>query len=184
MKLKSIDIELRRAGIFILLAFLTISNLSLAQNTRVDWYSFNMGFTESNSVNSLVKSVVGQNFIGTTQLSNTMVIGGFLADTMFRALVVAVSDQPELPASFSLAQNYPNPFNPSTTIHFELPKETNVSLKIFNMLGQEVLSVLDETRAAGKYDVRIDASQLASGVYFYQLRANNFVETKKLMLMK
>jgi len=89
-----------------------------------------------------------------------------------------------IPRSYELSQNYPNPFNPSTTIHFELPKATHVTLKVYNILGQEVLRVLDEKRDAGTYNVQVDGSQLASGVYFYRLVASDFVQTKKMLLIK
>ena len=69
-------------------------------------------------------------------------------------------------------------------VHFELPAETHVSLKIYNTLGQEVQSVLDETRAAGRYDIHIDGSSLASGVYYYRLNAGSFLRTMKIILAK
>jgi hypothetical protein len=143
-----------------------------------------MGYGQPMSVNTMVKSVVGQNFVGTTQQSNTQVISGFLADTLFRSTIVDVKNQEQLPTSYSLWQNYPNPFNPSTTIHFEIPKESYVTLKVFNMLGQEVMTVLDENKVAGRYDLRIDGATLASGVYFYRLLAGDYVSTKKFLLLK
>jgi len=160
------------------------SNLSISQNTKVTWYSFNMGYAEPKSGNTVIKSVVGQVIVGTTQQANTQVISGFLADTLFRGTIVDVKYQEQLPTSYSLWQNYPNPFNPSTTIHFELPKESHVILKVYNMLGQEVLKVLDDEKIAGRYDVRVDASTLSSGVYFYRLHTNNFSKTMKFLLIK
>ena len=89
-----------------------------------------------------------------------------------------------LPRTYQLCQNYPNPFNPTTTIRFDLPKATHVSIKVYNVLGQEVLRVLDDKREAGTYNVRVDGSQMASGVYFYRLDARDFVQTKKMLLIK
>ena len=89
-----------------------------------------------------------------------------------------------IPQEFSLSQNYPNPFNPSTKISFSLPSSTNVSLKLFNTLGQEVSELVNENLQPGKYSVDFDASKLSSGVYFYTLRANDFVQSKKMILMK
>jgi hypothetical protein len=86
--------------------------------------------------------------------------------------------------NYSLLQNYPNPFNPSTTIHFELPKESHVTLKVYNMVGQEVMSVLDEEKVAGRYDLKIDGTQLASSVYYYRLIAGDYILTKKFVLLK
>jgi spore coat protein A len=86
---------------------------------------------------------------------------------------------------FSLEQNYPNPFNPSTAINFSVPEEnTLVSLKIYNSLGQEVGTLINQVVPAGNHEVQFDASGLSSGVYFYTLSAGNFVESKKMTLMK
>ncbi|MBU0473973.1 MAG: T9SS type A sorting domain-containing protein [Bacteroidetes bacterium] len=89
-----------------------------------------------------------------------------------------------LPIYYSLMQNYPNPFNPSTKIRYSLSNPEFVSLKVFNMLGQEITTIVNEYKNAGKYQVDFNASNLASGVYFYQLRAGSFVSAKKMLLMK
>ena len=89
------------------------------------------------------------------------------------------------PIEFSLAQNYPNPFNPSTTINFSLAKESNVNLKVFDLLGQEIISLVNnEFMNAGSYSYKFDASTLASGTYIYRLEAGDFVQTKKMTLTK
>ena len=85
---------------------------------------------------------------------------------------------------FFLHQNYPNPFNPSTTIKFELPKSSDVRLSVFDMLGREVSVLVNERRDAGVHEVKFDASGFSSGVYFYRLRAGDFVETRKLVLVR
>ncbi len=175
----------------IFISFLLLSQC-LGQNTKVTWYSFNMGYGGPATVNTIIKSVVGQNFVGTTQQSNTQIISGFLADTLFRWTVVGVQNQEELPTSYSLGQNYPNPFNPSTTIQFDIPKASIVTLKVYNMLGQEVATLVNEKREAGRCEVIFDGSKLTSGVYFYRLQArpidggqaNDFVNTKKLLFVK
>jgi hypothetical protein len=89
-----------------------------------------------------------------------------------------------MPNNFYLSQNYPNPFNPSTNISFSIPTEEFVSLKVFNSLGEEVFELINETKPAGNYSVFFDASRLTSGVYFYQVRSDNFVDTKKMILLK
>jgi hypothetical protein len=81
-------------------------------------------------------------------------------------------------------QNYPNPFNPTTTISFKLPKAAFVTLKVYDLLGHEVAVLVNEKKAAGKYEVRFATSSLAGGVYFYRLHAGEFIETKKLMLLR
>ena len=92
--------------------------------------------------------------------------------------------RPGIPSKFSLDQNYPNPFNPSTGIRFALPKAAHVSLKVFNLLGQEVASILDGERIAGSYTVQWKPENLSSGIYFYRLQAEGFVQTKALVFLK
>ncbi len=88
------------------------------------------------------------------------------------------------PRTFVLSQNYPNPFNPTTQIKYWVPEQSYVSLKVYDLLGQEVATLFEGIRQPGNYEAKFDGSRLASGVYFYQLRANSFVETKRFMLLK
>ena len=85
---------------------------------------------------------------------------------------------------FSLSQNYPNPFNPTTTINFSIPKSGFVALKVFDVLGREVATLVNETKVAGNYTVDFDGSGLSSGVYFYRIEAGDFISMKKMMLTK
>jgi len=89
-----------------------------------------------------------------------------------------------LPIKFQLNQNYPNPFNPRTIIKFQVPVKTNVTLKIFDLLGREVTTLIDETKNAGFYEAIFDGSKLASGVYLYSIQTENYTNTKKLILIK
>jgi hypothetical protein len=90
----------------------------------------------------------------------------------------------ELPHEFFVQQNYPNPFNPSTTITYALPKSSEVKLSVFDMLGREVSVLVGESKDAGVHQVKFDGSNLASGVYFYRLKAGVFVATKRLLLLR
>jgi hypothetical protein len=89
-----------------------------------------------------------------------------------------------VPKVFKLAQNYPNPFNPSTKIEFDLNKNGFASLKIYNMLGQEIASLVNDTRAAGHYEVLFDASRFPSGMYIYRLQSASGSAVKKMLLIK
>jgi len=93
------------------------------------------------------------------------------------------ADEP-LPSSYALNQNYPNPFNPTTEIAFALPSKADVTLKIYNILGQEVTTLVDKAMNAGNHVVQWDASENATGVYFYKIEAGDFTETRKMMLLK
>jgi phosphatidylserine/phosphatidylglycerophosphate/cardiolipin synthase-like enzyme len=90
----------------------------------------------------------------------------------------------EIPADYILSQNYPNPFNPKTVINYELPTSDLVKLTVYNTLGKEVTELVNERQGAGKYRVTFDASNLTSGVYFYKLEVNGFIQTKRMMLIK
>jgi hypothetical protein len=90
----------------------------------------------------------------------------------------------EVPKVFSLHQNYPNPFNPVTVISFDVPKNSNVSVNVYDINGKFVGTVINEDLKAGSYQYAYDASKLASGVYFYKLTAGSFVDTKKMILVK
>lgn len=100
--------------------------------------------------------------------------------------LVSVTDLVDgtVPERFELSQNYPNPFNPATQIRFSLPNDAHVTMRIFNVLGQQVKVLVDEYHTAGTYTTTFDAGMLSSGVYFYRIEAGDFVETKRLMLIK
>ncbi len=108
----------------------------------------------------------------------------------FSDMLTDVNDNPNLASrSFQLYQNYPNPFNPVTTIKYQIPANVkgqlaNVKIIVFDILGREIKTLVNEQKPAGTYEIQFDASKLSSGVYFYQLSAGSFVETKKLMLLK
>lgn len=88
------------------------------------------------------------------------------------------------PSEYKLEQNYPNPFNPTTTIQYQIPNDGLVTLKIYDMLGKEVATLVNEVKTAGTFDVQWNASGLPSGVYFYKLTSNNFTDVKRMILMK
>jgi hypothetical protein len=98
------------------------------------------------------------------------------------------SDEVEIlasyPAEFNLAQNYPNPFNPNTLIEFSIPENAKVKLSIFNSLGEKVTELVNTSLAAGKYSYQWNAGNVATGIYLYELRTENFVSVKKMMLVK
>lgn len=98
-------------------------------------------------------------------------------------VVIRVEDA-DLPQEFRLAQNYPNPFNPTARIRYELPSDVHVTLAVYNTLGMEVANLIDAPKAAGRYEVDVDASGWASGVYFYRLRAGTFTDVKKMILIR
>jgi hypothetical protein len=98
----------------------------------------------------------------------------------------AVENENKIPSVFSLSQNYPNPFNPSTLISYQLPENAFVTLKVYDMLGREVATLVNEFQHAGSYSTQLSVSnsQLSTGIYFYSIKAGKFSQTKKMLLMK
>jgi hypothetical protein len=139
----------------------------------------------SNSMNALTAKCISD----TVRLFQP---GGYNASSVGTAnfvitgcgVVTGISTNPGLPKEYSLSQNYPNPFNPVTKISFDIPKNGFVSVRIYDVLGKEVKTLVNEVKTAGSYIVDFDASSFSSGTYFYRLESNGFVATKKMMLIK
>ncbi len=93
-------------------------------------------------------------------------------------------DESEIPNQFELHQNYPNPFNPTTVISYQLSKNSEVKLEVFDITGRRVANLVNERKTAGSYDTIFNANGLSSGVYFYKLKAGNFEKIKKMVLVK
>jgi enterochelin esterase family protein len=100
------------------------------------------------------------------------------------SISVKVHDIREFPLEYALFQNYPNPFNPSTKISWQSPKPGLQVIKVFDILGNEVKTLVNEEKEAGYHSIDFNASNLPSGVYFYQLKADEFISTKKMLLLK
>lgn len=111
-------------------------------------------------------------------------LGSFLMDRLELIYPTAINDEDITPTEFALEQNYPNPFNPSTQIQFTIGSNQFVQLKVYGLLGKEIATLVNEYRNAGSYKVDFDASNLSSGIYLYKLQAGEFVQSKKMLLMK
>ena len=171
-----------------LIGLCTIAAQGYGQHSVVRWSVFDTGFasSESQTTNSRVESAIGQQFVGLIGTAINRIDSGFLVDGRLRGATTAIgeSGKTESPLTYELSQNYPNPFNPITLIRFTIPDRIHVSLQVFNVLGQEVVSLVNEEKAPGAYEVRFDAKDLSSGAYFYLLRAGAYVQLKKLLILK
>ena len=107
-----------------------------------------------------------------------------IVDYMLNTLVSVDEEGITKPESFKLNQNYPNPFNPTTKISYSIPSNENVTLKIYNLLGSEVATLVNEKQAQGSYEVSFNATDLTSGIYFYKITSDNFTQVNKMMLLK
>ncbi len=115
----------------------------------------------------------------------SVVLGGTFKTVLDTTLVgVEYRDEEIIPANFNLYQNYPNPFNPSTKISWQTPEGSWQTLKVYDVLGNEIATLINEYRPLGNYEIEFDATDLPSGIYLYQLKAGSFVETKKMAFMK
>lgn len=160
-----------------------ISTAGLAQNKITSSVLSNGGTTISGN-NNRIAGTLGQNLIGVSSNANNTSNVGFWYQTVDFVTSVEQIENDLLPTEFRLEQNYPNPFNPSTTIQFAVPQTSNVTLRIYDILGREVATLIDEEYQPGQYKIIFAAGQLASGLYVYRLQAGDFRETKKLMLLK
>jgi hypothetical protein len=151
-------------------------------------YGANWGLASNTGGNDNENSVGNDHFItlearllsGT--VNNTF---GVMGDHTLEEVVTGIKEIGSgMPESYSLDQNYPNPFNPSTSIRFSITEPGLVTLKIYNALGQEVATLLNEEKSVGTYEYTFNASNLTSGIYFYKIQSNNFTATRKMMLVK
>jgi hypothetical protein len=170
------------------LLFLLVCTVNaLGQSNAVNWSAFSSGFVTPKSGTTAISSIIGQSFSGRATNPTTAVTTGFLARPN---TVTSVGDLTgSVPLSFGLSQNFPNPFNPSTVIRFEVATASRVTLKVYDVLGREVASLVEEEKVAGVHKVIFHAANMASGVYFYRLQANGtggstYVETRKLVLLR
>jgi hypothetical protein len=133
--------------------------------------------------NYQINGTLGQSFIGNISSSQNINLIGFWYTA--EGFVTDIQEgQNPLPTEYFLAQNYPNPFNPSTKITYSIQERSNVSIKVFDLLGSEVEELVKGEIEAGTYDINFNASNLPSGIYFYRLQAGDFVQTRKMILLK
>ena len=152
----------------------TIGGVFLSTNNGTSWTEANTGLT-----NTPVALVVSGNYLFAGTDSNRV------WRRPLSEMVTDIEDQSsEVPSQFILEQNYPNPFNPSTTISFSLPSSEFVTLKVFDVLGNEIETLVNEEKPVGSYEITWNAEDLPSGIYFYKIQSGSFGETKKMLLLK
>lgn len=169
--------------LFIMVFILLFTFPSFSQDSKINWSSFGGGSGISNSGNSVITSSVGISFSGSSANGSSSILSGFL--TNYSIIITDIKDDHQIiPTVYKLNQNYPNPFNPSTIINYQIPEEGFITLKVYDIIGKEVKTLINENKPAGSYNVKFDASDLSSGIYIYRIRANNFVQSRKMLLIK
>ncbi len=157
--------------------FSVLYNSNWTVTHDADWFSV---FPQSGYKDDTLIVVCSENTTDRVRVGSITIVGGGMSKTVL--IIQDANNRP--PENFELLQNYPNPFNPETKIKFRLPKQTHVSLKVFDILGSEVKTVLNEEKPLGNYEIEFDASDLASGIYFYRLQTNEVIYTKKMIHLK
>jgi len=136
------------------------------------------------SLNYTAPPSAGTQTLYATGLPSTGSGWNFAPDKIITITSATGVEETSVPVQYSLEQNYPNPFNPVTIISYSIPEESFVSLKIYDLKGREMKSLVDEVKSAGIYKIAFDASGLSSGVYFYRIDAGKYTQTKKFVLLK
>ncbi|MFH1197858.1 MAG: T9SS type A sorting domain-containing protein [bacterium] len=157
-------------------------NFLHAQSTIPSFVIANGGMSVADGTHKII-GTVGQTLIGTTGGTANNVFNGFwyvMSDNI--SFITPVENL--LPEEFSLEQNFPNPFNPSTTIRISVPEPSFVIIKLYDILGAEISTLLYGELNTGVYDLRFDAYNLASGIYIYRMTAGSYIETRKMNLLK
>jgi hypothetical protein len=180
--------------LFILICIFIIYSLNTEAQYLVGQSAFGNGGSSISGSEYGITGTLGQSVTGiTTGLSNNEYSGFWYQENSIPT-GVEKNLQNDLSKEYNLAQNYPNPFNPSTIITYSVPKTCLVTLKVYNILGKEVATLVNGQKTAGNYSVQFsakggsapggNAGNLASGIYFYRMQSGNFVQTKKLILLK
>lgn len=180
--------------ILVLLFILLITNIQLKPQHQIKSGVLANGGTSADNETNRVVGTIGQSVIGRNSNENQIMRAGFWEQASGFITDIREVRNNILPKEYYLYQNYPNPFNPSTTIKYSIPTSEFVSLKVYDLLGNEVVILVNEEKPNGVYEVEFSATggstsggnayNLSSGIYFYTLKAGKFSETKKLILMK
>ncbi|MFC2088910.1 T9SS type A sorting domain-containing protein [Calditrichota bacterium] len=131
-----------------------------------------------------INGTLGQPIIGVVQNSKHINRVGFFYQP-FDILATNINQFiTNIPIKFALKQNYPNPFNPSTKIKYDLPKSSKVKIEVFNLIGQKIKTLLNKHTPAGSHEVEFNGTDISSGVYFYKIETEKFIDTKKMVLLR
>ena len=159
------------------------------QTTIVSGSSFNMGLGGSSGTNTTVQSSAGEVLVGMSAGANTRTESGFLVLVSQRQAALAIDEVSGLPTVYALHQNYPNPFNPSTTMDFDLPRATDIRVIVYDLLGREVVRLVDQNLAAGYHQLVWNGrdrsgQQVPTGMYIVLMLTPEYRKSIKLLLLK
>ena len=161
---------------------LSIHLQTFSQNQISFAVNGNGGGIQTNS-SYILLGTLGQSSIGKGENTINQSQAGFWS-MYYQNIISKVEDDDIFPNQFMLEQNYPNPFNPSTIIKFGIPERANVVIKIYDILGSEVITLINQEMDIGWYEVQFNASNYSSGIYIYRMQAGNYISTKKMLMVK
>ncbi|MBN2009749.1 T9SS type A sorting domain-containing protein [candidate division KSB1 bacterium] len=168
---------------FSLVIVISLLNNNLFAQVKINQSVFSNGAAVVSNGTHKIIGTVGQPIIGTSASDSHVLLAGFWYQNIDFYTEIKSIDA-DLPLKFHLDQNFPNPFNPSTMIQFTLPKNAHVVLKLYDLVGREVTTLVDEDREAGVHQVTFEAGELPSGIYLYRIQADGYVSIRKLTLLK
>lgn len=150
---------------------------------QIPYYIIGGGGGMVSSTNNIISFTLGESTAG--KCSNASNIGTMGFWSVYQQdVLTSVDNEEQIPVEYKLEQNYPNPFNPTTTIKFAVAEKAGVLIKIYNITGEEISTLVNEEKDRGWYETKFNAGSLSSGIYFCRMQAGNYVSIKKMMLLK
>jgi len=178
---------MKRFSLFFLYLFVLITMLlqtKILGQYYISSNSISSGMEMANNSKYKMVSTLAQPLFGLTFNNDFQLSAGVYYIYQADMLTTIDDQKKNSPTKYEVYQNYPNPFNPSTTISYQIPSESFVTLKVYDLLGRELEVLVREEKTAGFYNIKYDATNLSSGIYFYTIRAGDFIQTKKFILLK
>ena len=169
--------------LYIFLIIIITNSTIIKGQLQLNKYVFSNGGKTVSSEENTLSLTVGQSIIGRS--NNNLYSGEIGFWYQYEVILVNLDEEDNrIPIEYELFQNYPNPFNPHTTIEYSIPKECYVSLIVYDILGREVVKLVNEKQKEGTYKILFNGNKLASGFYVYRIKAGKYIETKKMVYLK
>lgn len=174
--------------VLLILLMLFLPQKELSAQYQIGSWTFNNSSGSSANANYMLTSNMGEPVIGVMSSDQFVLRSGTRYSIGTDTVVTSIGNpdelRPDQPDRFALEQNHPNPFNPTTNIQFDLPQSADVTLIVYNTLGQKITTLIDKRMNAGSYSVQFEGSGLPTGVYIYRIKAGSFITSKKMLLVK
>ena len=171
------------ASLISIFSLLLFFHLQIFPQNQIAFSVLSSGGGQQSNSAYIINGSLGQTIIGKCENAINQAQAGFW-QMYYQNVIVNVTDDDILPVEFKLEQNYPNPFNPSTIIKFGIPERSSVLIKIYDVLGSEVKTLLNQEMDKGWYELLFNAAGYSSGIYIFRMQAGNYISTKKMLMLK